>query len=142
MLVGIALGAGAYTYQYGEGFSYFGSDPRTCANCHIMRGHYDSWASASHHAVATCNDCHTPHDLLGKYAVKAENGFLHSKAFTLQDFHDPLIIRPRSSRVLQESCIRCHRELVADVLGDGQVADGGAMACVRCHGSVGHGPVK
>ena len=27
-LVGIPLGAGAYTYHYGDGFSYFSSDPR------------------------------------------------------------------------------------------------------------------
>jgi cytochrome c nitrite reductase small subunit len=140
--VGIPLGAGAYTYHYGEGFSYFSSDPKGCANCHIMREHLDSWARSSHHAVAVCNDCHMPHNFLGKYAVKAENGFLHSKAFTLQEFHDPLVIRARNSRVLQESCIHCHQDLVADVLGHQDAADGGAMACVRCHRSVGHGPEK
>ena len=37
---------------------------------------------ASHHAVATCNDCHTPHNLVGKYVVKARNGFWHSFYFT------------------------------------------------------------
>jgi cytochrome c nitrite reductase small subunit len=140
--LGIAVGAGSYTLHYGQAFSYFSSDPKICANCHIMRDYYDSWARSSHHAVATCNDCHAPHDLVGKYVTKAENGFWHSKAFTFQDFHDPLIIRPRNSRVLQESCIYCHRELVADVLGHGQVTDGGAMACARCHGGVGHGPAK
>jgi cytochrome c nitrite reductase small subunit len=141
-LLGVLLGAGAYTYHYGEGFSYFSSDPKACVNCHIMREHYDGWVRSSHHAVATCNDCHTPHDFIRKYAVKAENGFWHSKAFTLQDYHDPLIIRPRNSRILQASCIHCHKDLVADVLGHGHATDGGAITCVRCHAAVGHGPTK
>ncbi len=140
--VGIALGTGGYTYHYGEGFSYLSSDPRACVNCHIMRDHYDGWSKASHHAIATCNDCHTPHNLLGKYWTKAENGFWHSKGFTLQDFHEPLVIRPKNARVLQSSCIRCHAEMVAGILEHDALEDGGAAYCVRCHASVGHGPAK
>ena len=142
VLGGVALGTGTYTYHYGEGFSYLSNDPKACVNCHIMRDHYDGWVKASHHAVATCNDCHTSHDLVGKYLVKAENGFWHSKAFTLQDYHDPLLIRPKNSVVLQGSCVHCHQSLVADILGHGGAEDGGAANCVRCHASVGHGPPK
>ncbi len=141
-LLGVALGTGVYTYHYGEGGSYLSDDPRACVNCHIMRDHYDGWIKSSHHAVATCNDCHTPHDLLSKYIVKAENGFWHSKAFTLQDFHDPIIIRPRNARVLQNNCLHCHGEFVAGILGPGGGEDGGAAGCVRCHAAVGHGPAK
>jgi cytochrome c nitrite reductase small subunit len=140
--VGIALGTGGYTYYYGEGFSYFSSNPAACVNCHIMRDHYDGWQKASHHAVATCNDCHTPHNFVGKYYTKAENGFWHSYAFTLQNFHDPLLIRPKNSAILERSCIHCHDELVHDILGHGDIEDGGASNCVRCHASVGHGPAK
>ena len=140
--VGIALGTGSYTYHYGEGLSYLSSDPRACINCHIMRDHYDGWSKASHHAVATCNDCHMPHNLLGKIWTKAENGFWHSKAFTLQDFHDPLVIRPKNARVLQHSCVSCHAEMVAHIIQDDVLEDGGAAYCVRCHASVGHGPAR
>src|SRR5688572_32577853 len=42
------------------------------------REHFDAWNKSSHRAVATCNDCHTPHNLVGKYTVKAKNGFWHS----------------------------------------------------------------
>jgi cytochrome c nitrite reductase small subunit len=107
-----------------------------------MRESYDGWQRASHHAAATCNDCHTPHDLVGKYVTKAENGFWHSKAFTLQDYRDPLRIRPRNSRVLQESCMHCHGDLVADIVGHGSATDDLAISCVRCHASVGHGPTR
>jgi cytochrome c nitrite reductase small subunit len=141
VMVGIALGSGVYTYNYGQGFSYLSNDPKACMNCHIMREHYDGWAKSSHHAVATCNDCHTPHDFFGKYWVKAENGFFHSKSFTLQDFHDPLIIRPSNSKVLQGSCLHCHHDLVDDILGHSH-GDDTAASCVRCHASVGHGPTK
>src|SRR4051794_23471415 len=105
VLVGMAMGSGGYAFYYGEGLSYLSNNPKTCVNCHIMRDHYDGWSKASHHAVATCNDCHTPHDRTGKYTTKAENGFMHSKAFTLQDFHEPIRIRARNSQVLQASCV-------------------------------------
>jgi cytochrome c nitrite reductase small subunit len=139
---GIALGTGGYTYRYGEGFSYLSNDPKSCVNCHVMRDHYDAWAKSSHHAVATCNDCHTPHDFVGKYWTKAENGFFHSKAFTLQDFHDPLIIRPKNSLVLQGTCLHCHGDFVASIAGREDGGPGGAVRCVRCHPAVGHGPPR
>ena len=141
VLVGLALGSGGFAFYYGEGLSYMSNDPKTCVNCHIMRDHHDGWARSSHHAVAMCNDCHSPHDLFGKYVTKAENGFWHSKAFTLQDFNDPIRIRPRNSRILQAACVHCHHDLVADILGHGG-PDDAAVNCVRCHASVGHGPTR
>src|SRR5688572_13532130 len=115
VLIGICLGLAGYTFWYGQGGAYLSNDPAACANCHIMREHYDGWQKSSHHSVATCNDCHTPHDFTGKYASKAENGFWHSKGFTLQDFHEPIRIKPRNSRVLQQNCSECHKELVQEL---------------------------
>lgn len=140
-LVGVLLGTGAYTVRYAEGLSYLSSDPKACVNCHIMRDQYDGWQKASHHAVATCVDCHVPHDFLSKYLVKAENGFWHSKGFTLQDFHEPILPRPVSGRILQANCLHCHHDLVNDILGHGP-AGGGAVSCVHCHAAVGHGPQR
>lgn len=139
-LVGLAVGTGGYAFYYGEGLSYMSNDPKTCVNCHVMRDHYDGWSKASHHAVATCNDCHTPHNFFGKWYVKAENGVWHSKGFTLQDFHEPIRIRASNARVLQGNCVDCHRELVGAVLGHDSPDE--AASCVRCHGSVGHGPTR
>jgi cytochrome c nitrite reductase small subunit len=104
-----------------------------------MRPYYDSWSKASHHAVAVCNDCHIPHDLAGKYLTKVENGFWHSKGFTLQDFREPIQITPRNSRVLQRNCVGCHSAMVGDIIGAERGGDG-TNYCVRCHASVGHGP--
>jgi cytochrome c nitrite reductase small subunit len=140
VLAGGLLGTGAYTVKYAEGLSYLSNDPKACVNCHIMRDQYDGWQKASHHAVATCNDCHVPHALIPKYLVKAENGFWHSKGFTLQDFHEPIRIRPVSSKILRANCARCHHDLVNDILGHGS-ADA-ETNCVHCHAGVGHGPQR
>ncbi len=138
--VGVVLGLGGYTFHYAEGGSYFSSDPKACVNCHIMRDVYDGWQHASHHAVAVCNDCHTPHEFIPKYMIKAESGFWHSKGFTLQDFHEPIRIKDKSARILQANCTGCHQELVADIAAHGPGGEG--LNCVRCHASVGHGPPR
>ena len=138
--VGIALGTGSYTYHYGEGFSYLSSDPRACVNCHIMRDHYDGWSKASHHAVATCNDCHTPHNLVGKYMVKAQNGFWHSFYFTTGRFPDPLRITERNRRVTEDACRYCHQPIV-DAIAPSLASSGHGdptVSCIRCHKYVGH----
>ena len=43
-----------------------------------------------------------------KYLAKASNGWHHSKGFTLEDFHEPIMIKPVNARILQESCLKCH----------------------------------
>src|SRR5262249_2526691 len=141
VLAGVALGAGAYTVRYAEGFSYLSNDPKACVNCHIMRARFDGWQKASHHAVATCNDCHVPHETIPKYLVKAENGLWHSKGFTLQDFPEPIRIRPVSLNILEINCVRCHLDLVNDILGHGSTATE-RFDCVHCHAAVGHGPQR
>jgi cytochrome c nitrite reductase small subunit len=139
--VGLFAGVGSYTFYYAEGLSYFSNDPKACVNCHIMREQYDGWLKSPHHAVATCNDCHTPHDFLGKYLTKAENGYWHSKGFTLQDFHEPIMIRPSNSTVLQRNCVACHQLLVSEM--NTHVGNQRKMLdCVSCHRDVGHGPVN
>ncbi len=141
VMIGVACGTGGYTVRYAEGFSYLSSDPKACVNCHIMRDQYDGWQKASHHAVATCNDCHVPHAFIPKYLVKAENGFWHSKGFTLQDFPEPIRVRPISSQILNANCIECHRGVCNDILGQGTVGSE-TISCVHCHAAIGHGPLR
>jgi cytochrome c nitrite reductase small subunit len=141
-LLGVTLGSGGYTVYYGEALSYLSNDSRHCANCHIMRDHYDGWLKASHHAVATCNDCHTPnHSFIAKYLSKAENGIWHSKGFTLQDFHEPIRLRPHNRRILEANCVRCHSELVREIVQH-HSSHSDAVHCVGCHAQVGHGPTR
>ena len=137
VLIGLVAGIGGYTLVYAEGLSYMSSDPKVCVNCHIMQPQYDSWQKSSHHAVAGCVDCHLPHDFIGKYVAKAVNGYHHSKAFTLQDFDEPIAIKPGNSRILQENCLACHAALVHQAVSE--TGRGDEIRCVHCHQSVGHG---
>ncbi|MBA4377365.1 MAG: cytochrome c nitrite reductase small subunit [Gemmatimonas sp.] len=141
ILLGGLIGLGGSTFIYGEGFAYLSNDPQACKNCHIMNDQYDSWLKSSHHAVATCNDCHTPHALLPKYLTKAENGFWHSKGFTLQDFPEPIRIRPHNRRTLNRNCLECHHELVHEVVAV-HGRDESQFDCIRCHITSGHGPAR
>ena len=137
--VGIACGIGAFTFIYAKGASYLTNDPKACANCHIMQDHYDAWLKSSHRSVAVCNDCHAPHNLLGKYIVKADNGFWHSFAFTTGRLPDPIRIKDRNQKVTEKACLYCHEDLVSDITGHGGHGQkGGSISCVRCHNDVGH----
>jgi cytochrome c nitrite reductase small subunit len=139
VLVGLLTGMGAFTFHYARGFSYFGTDPRACRNCHIMDPQYDSWQNASHHTSATCVDCHLPHRGLAKWLAKASNGYHHSKGFTFDDFHEPIMIKEGNSRSLQQNCLRCHGPVVHDIVAGSASAAPGALRCVHCHRAVGHG---
>jgi cytochrome c nitrite reductase small subunit len=139
LATGICLGLSGYTFYYARGAAYLSDDPRACVNCHVMREQYDGWAKSSHHAVATCNDCHVPHDFLGKYLAKASNGYHHSRAFTFQDFPDPIRIKPGNAALLQANCVRCHEPMVGEVLRGGS-GRGEELGCAQCHSGVGHGP--
>ncbi len=129
---------GSYTFFYGEGLSYFSKDPAACKNCHIMNPQFDSWQKASHHTVATCVDCHLPHDFLGKFYAKAENGYLHSKGFTFQDFPEPIFIRESGKKILQDNCLFCHGDLVHG-MSNAIIPEMETLSCIHCHRSVGHG---
>jgi len=137
-LIGTLAGVGIFTFDYGEGLSYFSPDPRACKNCHVMNDEYASWTHGPHHATARCIDCHLPHALVPKYIAKADNGYRHSKGFTFMDFHDPIMIKPRNAEILQENCLRCHGDFVHDALVAGKRTEDDGR-CVHCHRGVGHG---
>jgi cytochrome c nitrite reductase small subunit len=140
-LAGAMVGLGGFTFHYAEGLSYLSNDPKACKNCHIMNEQFESWQKGPHHSVATCNDCHVPSGFFSKYLAKAENGYHHSKGFTLQDFHEPILIKEKSSRVLQENCLRCHKDFVHEIV-QGSSWGEQAVRCAHCHRDVGHGAMK
>jgi cytochrome c nitrite reductase small subunit len=134
--LGLLIGLGAYTFIYAKGGSYLTNDPNACVNCHIMQEQFDGWTTSSHRPVAVCNDCHAPHDLLGKYTTKARNGFWHSFYFTLGGYPDPIRITPRNAAITEEACRTCHAAVVMAI--DTHRRDGRTLSCVPCHRNVGH----
>lgn len=134
--LGMLVGLGLFTFGYARGGSYLSDDPGACMNCHVMRDQFDAWNHSSHKNVATCNDCHTPHDnAINKWFIKGLNGFNHSVAFTTGDFHEPITIRELNATVVQNNCIECHATAVSQILGS---HEGEALPCVTCHADVGH----
>jgi len=138
LLLGVPVGIGAFTFHYAHGSSYLSTDPEACVNCHVMQAPFDDWQKSSHHAVATCVDCHLPSDFLGRWLAKGLNGWNHSKAFTLQDFPEPIQVTPRNAEILQANCLRCHDAMTHDLVA-GATTDPDAIRCVHCHRSAGHG---
>ncbi len=136
LALGSTIGLVVYTFSFAKGASYLSNDPKACANCHIMFEYYDAWEKSSHRAVAVCNDCHAPHDFLGKYLTKALNGFNHSVAFTFGTYQDNLRATNLNSKIAEASCRHCHQSIVSAIEAHGD--RDGDTNCMRCHGAVGH----
>ena len=97
--------------------------------------------------VASCNDCHVPHNnVFNKYYFKAKDGLYHASVFTTHS--EPQVIRAKepSVKVIQSNCIRCHGDQVMDAKLEGFVAthkaDRTDRLCWECHRDVPHGREK
>jgi cytochrome c nitrite reductase small subunit len=136
-LAGGIIGLGGFTFAFAQGQSYLTDNPKACANCHVMWEFYDGWNRGSHKHVATCNDCHTPHDsIISKYAVKALNGFRHSYAFTTGNIPEPIRIVPFDRAITEHACLTCHGDMTIAISHQN---DPDPTDCLRCHAGVGHG---
>jgi cytochrome c nitrite reductase small subunit len=147
IMVGAIFGLGLYAVYSSRAFSYLSDAPETCVNCHIMAPQYATWQHSSHREVATCNDCHVPHDnIFRTYFFKAMDGARHATMFTLRLEPQNIFIKEAGIGVVQENCVRCHSNLITDsrllvqtsVFHD-KFED---RLCWECHREVPHGRVK
>jgi cytochrome c nitrite reductase small subunit len=124
--------------------SYLSDDPTTCVNCHVMGPQFATWQHSSHRRVATCTDCHVPHDnVLRKYMFKASDGMRHAYVFTFRLEPQVIQIRDAGKAAVQENCVRCHAVQVSRV-GVGEVSlesarHGEGLLCWECHRETPHG---
>jgi cytochrome c nitrite reductase small subunit len=138
VFAGTAIGAAGFAAFYAEMPAYFGSDPLTCTNCHVMQPEYDAWKAGGHAHVATCNDCHLPHDsVVSKYLVKAEDGVLHGAKFTFGNYPTNIVIRDSSLAVTNQACLSCHADMTQQMFW-AMGTDESEVTCTRCHGGIGH----
>ncbi|MDQ8202925.1 cytochrome c nitrite reductase small subunit [Pelagicoccus sp. SDUM812003] len=143
----ILLGLGCVLLRVSNATSYLSDEPSACVNCHIMNPQYATWERGSHARVATCNDCHVPHDnLANKYYFKAKDGLRHAFMFT---FHmEPQVIKVHEPGmgVVQQNCIRCHENLLNHTpnmmvtFEESQAGHG--KLCWDCHSETPHGSVN
>lgn len=127
--------------------SYLSDDPSTCVNCHVMYPQYATWMHSSHKDAANCNDCHVPHDnFFRHYLFKAKDGLRHATIFTARGEPQVIRIKEAGINVVQENCIRCHRDLIdmvsiVRVTGDNHMT-GEGFRCWDCHRETPHGTVN
>lgn len=140
-MLGIFGGAGLFVTYLSRAPSYLSDNPETCVNCHVMTTQYITWQHSSHAQVATCNDCHVPHDnVVHEYFFKAQDGLRHAAIFTLRWEPQAIRISQRAIPVVQANCRRCHAAVVEEVLsGPHQQAD---RLCWDCHRDVPHGTAR
>jgi cytochrome c nitrite reductase small subunit len=101
-----------------------------------MNAQYDAWLKSGHRHTAVCVECHLPHQGLAKWVAKADHGFRHSAAFTLQNFKEPIEITPKDREIVRVNCVRCHADLVHAVVGAPARQE---LDCLHCHATAGHG---
>lgn len=144
---GVIIGLMAYMFYISKAHSYLSDDPQTCVNCHIMAPQYATWNHSSHREVATCNDCHVPHNnLANKYYFKAKDGMRHATMFTLRREPQVILIHEAGQEVVQDNCVRCHSQLITDskllVRTDDFHSARSERKCWECHRETPHGRVN
>ena len=122
LLAGIIFGLGAYLVYVSTAYSYLSDDPKVCVNCHVMGPYYATWQHSSHKMVATCNDCHVPHNnILNKYFFKAKDGLRHSYIFTMRKEPQAMQAIAASQEVIYDNCVRCHSQLNQEFVKTGKM---------------------
>ena len=113
--------------------SYLSDSPQTCINCHVMTDAYATWRKSGHGQVATCNDCHVPHDnMAAKYTFKAQDGMKHSYVFTMRKEPQVLTLSEGAKPVVQANCVRCHDQQLEMI----RLAAESERVCWYCHSNV------
>lgn len=143
-ILGVFCGLGLFVTVKSNALSYMSDDPKACVNCHIMGSYYASHAHSSHARVATCNDCHVPHQgFVAKYAFKAQDGLYHASVFTLRGEPQAMRIKEAGANVVQANCVRCHGQL-NEIVQPSTITlvgkeHGEGHLCWDCHRDVPHG---
>ncbi|MCY1633099.1 cytochrome c nitrite reductase small subunit [Marinifilum breve] len=147
VLLGIFFGLGCYVLYLSKAASYLSDSPETCVNCHVMAPQYATWNHSSHREVATCNDCHVPHNnVFNKYFFKAKDGLRHASMFALRMEPEVIFILDEGKEVVHNNCVRCHSQQLTDPKLAAKVPNHAHntqdRVCWECHREVPHGRVN
>lgn len=143
----VIFGISGLLFYISNAPSYLSDKPETCVNCHIMAPQYATWQHSSHRETAHCNDCHVPHNnAVNKYYFKAKDGLRHATVFTLRNEPQVIFIKHEGQEVVQDNCVRCHKELITDSkllrITDHYHHERTDKKCWDCHREVPHGRVN
>lgn len=145
--IAILIGLSVYSVYLSKAGSYLSDNPQTCINCHIMVPQFATWNHSSHREIASCNDCHVPHNnIFSHYYFKAKDGLRHATIFTLRAEPQVIHIKEAGVEVVKQNCIRCHERLLlgAEYQINNKVfhSDRETRLCWECHRETPHGRVN
>lgn len=134
-IVAAVLTLGYFVYV-SDAAAYGGSDPETCANCHVMDSQYENWYHGGHENWAKCTDCHLPHDNFAiYYAEKGRQGMKDTYAFVTGNIPTAIRASDQTKGIIQANCIHCHEHTVENIVMGAQPFD---RYCWDCHRTVAH----
>lgn len=134
-IVAAVLTLGYFVYV-SDAAAYGGSDPETCANCHVMDSQYENWYHGGHENWAKCTDCHLPHDNFAiYYAEKGRQGMKDTYAFVTGNIPTAIRASDQTKGIIQANCIHCHEHIVENIVMGAQPFD---RYCWDCHRTVAH----
>jgi cytochrome c nitrite reductase small subunit len=147
VLVGIGVGFVLLTLHLGRATSYLSNEPSACVNCHVMAPQFATWEKGSHGRVATCNDCHIPHNnIISSFLFKASDGIRHSYVFTFRLEPQVIRIKQTGKDVVQQNCIRCHQNQLHPIslraISGKSIIGEKDVYCWDCHRQTPHGRVN
>ncbi|HOP50079.1 MAG TPA: cytochrome c nitrite reductase small subunit [Ignavibacteriales bacterium] len=148
IISGIILGMIFLIVYLSRAHSYLSDKPETCMNCHVMATAYNGYYHSAHRNVATCNDCHVPHDnIFNTYFFKAKDGLRHATIFTLRAEPQVIRIKEDGKKVVQQNCLRCHENLIVDAklttYHNSKINENReTFNCNHCHRDTPHGEVQ
>lgn len=147
LVLAIFLGLFFYSIYLSKAGSYLSDNPQTCINCHVMVPQYATWNHGSHRELASCNECHVPHNnVVSTYYFKAKDGLRHATMFTFRLEPQVIHIKDAGIEVVQQNCLRCHEELI--MTAEQQVnnkafhSERETRLCWECHRETPHGTVN
>ncbi len=147
IILGIFAGLTIYSFYISKAGSYLSDNPQACINCHIMVPQYATWNHSSHREIASCNECHVPHNnIVSHYYFKAKDGLRHATIFTLRKEPQVIHIKEEGIQVVQQNCLRCHEELIKTA--EQQInntefhSNRETRLCWECHKETPHGRIN
>ena len=102
-----------------------------------MTPQYEAWQKSGHRHTAILRRVSPAARRDRQVGGEGQSGgFRHSLAFTLQNFKEPIEIKPRDRDIVRVNCVRCHAALVHGVAASPARQD---LDCLHCHAAAGHG---
>lgn len=106
-----------------------------CGRCHAMEEQVSTYLHSPHANAANCGDCHDPHGLITGSVFAAYTGARDVYRVVTNTTPEEIRTTNLSKKVLQNNCLRCHGDIMADI---GDTSHNNGSYCFHCHQEIVH----